>query len=101
MATQADQNAFLRQILRQFEHALIEELGYPLDYQSRFNAESNIKQSALSVSIRPMVLFLFHIPLLLCWQGSMILCMQYYEKGSGIFNSEQLQLLTKLYRQND
>ena len=37
LAQQADPNQFLKQILRQFEHELLEDLGYALDFSTDAN----------------------------------------------------------------
>lgn len=88
---------FLKQILRQFEYALLEELGYPLD----FTIDAN------QAEIQPQQNYIFQlsdgfIPIIRTSSstlaGEQILSMQHYEKGVE-FNSEQLQLLSKLYRQ--
>lgn len=93
--TQAD--LFLRQILRQFEHALLEELGFPLDYEHDSNQQMIIAnqryQFQLSEGFTP-VSHTSSATLL----GQQILSMASYEKGRD-FSSEQLQLLAKLYRQ--
>lgn len=88
---------FLRQILRQFEHALLEELGYPLDYAHDSNQHEIIQnqryQFQLSEGFTP-VAHTSSATLL----GQQILSMANYEKGRD-FSAEQLQLLAKLYRQ--
>lgn len=93
--TQTD--LFLRQILRQFEHALLEELGYPLDYTHDSNQHEIIQkqryQFQLSEGFTP-VAHTSSATLL----GQQILSMANYEKGRD-FSAEQLQLLAKLYRQ--
>jgi DNA repair protein RecO (recombination protein O) len=93
--TQAD--LFLRQILRLFEHALLEELGFPLDYEHDSNQQMIIPaqryQFQLSEGFTP-VSHTSSATLL----GQQILSMASYEKGRD-FSPEQLQLLSKLYRQ--
>ena len=93
--TQTD--LFLRQILRQFEHALLEELGYTLDYTHDSNQHEIIQnqryQFQLSEGFTP-VAHTSSATLL----GQQILSMANYEKGRD-FSAEQLQLLAKLYRQ--
>nr|WP_174506418.1 DNA repair protein RecO C-terminal domain-containing protein [Acinetobacter sp. Marseille-Q1620] len=97
LADHPEPNIFLRQILRQFEHALIEELGYPLDYE--YDSMQNL--------IQPQQRYQFQlsdgfIPVShtssATLVGSQIQSMRNYEKGRD-FNPEQLQLLGKLYRQ--
>jgi len=97
LADHTQANLFLRQILRQFENALLDELGYPLDYEHDSNQQEIIAtqryQFQLSDGFLP-VTQTSSATLL----GQQILSMAKYEKGRD-FNSEQLQLLTKLYRQ--
>ncbi|NWK75226.1 DNA repair protein RecO [Acinetobacter sp. SwsAc6] len=97
MAQQINPNEFLRQILRKFEHELIEELGYPLDFSV----------DASQADINPLQYYQFQLnagfmPIVQASRASLsgqqILSMCNYEKGMD-FNSEQLQLLSKLYRQ--
>lgn len=97
ISTHPEADLFLKQILRQFEHALLEELGYPLDYgrdaqqqllcvNSHYQfqlSEGFIRLSAQSSATLT---------------GAQILSMVDYEKGRD-FTAEQLQLLSKLYRQ--
>ncbi len=97
LSEQADTNIFLRQILRQFENALLEELGYPLDYETDSTQQQIIQnqryQFQLSEGFTP-VSHQSSATLL----GASIMSMQNYERGRD-FNPEQLQLLGKLYRQ--
>ncbi|MHC5170122.1 DNA repair protein RecO [Acinetobacter johnsonii] len=97
LAQQADPNQFLKQILRQFEHELLEDLGYALDFSTDAN------QLEIQVSLN----YIFQlnegfIPTAQASRatlnGQQILSMCQYEKGRD-FSLEQLQLLTKLYRQ--
>lgn len=97
LAQQADPNQFLKQILRQFEHELLEDLGYALDFSTDAN------QLEIQVSLN----YIFQlnegfIPTAQASRstlnGQQILSMCQYEKGRD-FGLEQLQLLTKLYRQ--
>lgn len=97
LTQQEDQNAFLRQILRQFEHELLDDLGYAID----FSIDSN--QQPISVDLNYQ--FQINDGFLVTAQtsrsalsGALIQSMMHYEKG-GEFNIQQLQLLTKLYRQ--
>ena len=94
---QAHPALFLRQILRQFEYALLEELGYPLDFTTDANqAEIQDQQNytfQLSDGFIPTIRTSSSTLV-----GAQILSMQHYEKGRE-FNPEQLQLLSKLYRQ--
>ena len=97
LAQQADPNQFLKQILRQFEHELLEDLGYALDFSTDAN------QLGIQASLN----YIFQlnegfIPTAQASRatlsGQQILSMCQYEKGMD-FGLEQLQLLTKLYRQ--
>ena len=97
MGQHANPNEFLRQILRKFEHELIEELGYPLDFSV----------DASQADIQPLQHYQFQLnagfmPVVQASRatlsGQQILSMCDYEKGMD-FNPEQLQLLSKLYRQ--
>lgn len=97
LLTQTDPNQFLKQILRQFEHVLLEELGYAID----FSVDSS------QAEINPLKHYYFQIndgfstsltSSRASVSGQQILSMLSYQSG-GDFNEEQLQLLTKLYRQ--
>ena len=97
LAQQADPNQFLKQILRQFEHELLEDLGYALDFSTDAN----------QLEIQASLNYIFQlnegfIPTAQASRatlnGQQILSMCQYEKGRD-FGLEQLQLLTKLYRQ--
>ena len=97
LAQQADPNQFLKQILRQFEHELLEDLGYALDFSTDAN----------QIEIQASLNYIFQlnegfIPTAQASRatlnGQQILSMCQYEKGRD-FGLEQLQLLTKLYRQ--
>ena len=97
LSSHENPNLFLRQILRQFEHALLEELGYAIDFSIDANQEP----------IQPNMYYHFQlndgfIPTAQASRanllGAQILSMCDYEKGRD-FNPEQLQLLSRLYRQ--
>ncbi|MEN3967661.1 MULTISPECIES: DNA repair protein RecO [Acinetobacter] len=97
LAQQANPNLFLKQILRQFEHELLEDLGYALDFSTDAN----------QLEIQASLNYIFQlnegfIPTAQASRatlnGQQILSMCQYEKGRD-FSLEQLQLLTKLYRQ--
>ena len=94
---QAHPALFLRQILRQFEYALLEELGYPLDFTTDANQAAIQDQQNYTFQLSD-----GFIPTIRTSSstlaGAQILSMQNYEKGRE-FNPEQLQLLSKLYRQ--
>ncbi|WP_291374488.1 DNA repair protein RecO [Acinetobacter sp. UBA6720] len=97
LTQQANPNQFLKQILRQFEHELLEDLGYALDFSTDAN----------QLEIQASLNYIFQlnegfIPTAqtsrATLNGQQILSMCQYEKGRD-FGLEQLQLLTKLYRQ--
>ena len=97
LAQQADPNQFLKQILRQFEHELLEDLGYALDFSTDANQ--------LEIQASHNYIFQLNEGFIPTAQasratlnGQQILSMCQYEKGRD-FGLEQLQLLTKLYRQ--
>lgn len=97
LAQHQNPHLFLRQILRQFEHALLEELGYALDF--------NIDAQQHEIQQAQHYIFQLNEGFIPTAQqsrstlaGQHILSMRDYEKGRD-FNPEQLQLLAQLYRQ--
>ena len=97
LASHKQASLFLRQILRQFEHVLLQELGYAID----FSVDANQQE------ISPFQQYLFQLndgflPVSRAsrstLEGALITSMQSYEDGQD-FSHEQLQLLGKLYRQ--
>ena len=97
LASHKQASLFLRQILRQFEHVLLQELGYAID----FSVDANQKE------ISPFQQYQFQLndgflPVSQASRstldGALITSMQSYEDGQD-FSHEQLQLLGKLYRQ--
>ncbi|MBP9787173.1 MAG: DNA repair protein RecO C-terminal domain-containing protein [Acinetobacter sp.] len=88
---------FLRQILRQFEHVLLQELGYAID----FSVDAS-QQEVLPLRHYQFQLNDGFIPVAQASRstiaGSLIATMQSYQDGQD-FSHEQLQLLGKLYRQ--
>ncbi|MFM6907151.1 MAG: DNA repair protein RecO [Acinetobacter tjernbergiae] len=88
---------FLRQILRQFEHVLLQELGYAID----FSVDAS-QQEVLALQHYQFQLNDGFIPVAQASRstiaGSLIATMQSYQDGQD-FSNEQLQLLGKLYRQ--
>lgn len=90
-------NSFLRQILRQFEHVLLQELGYAIDFEVDANQQpigaTQQYQFLLNEGFMPTAQ-----ASLSGLSGAQILSMRDHEKGRD-FNPEQLQLLSKLYRQ--
>ena len=97
LAQQENPNLFLKQILRRFEHELLEELGYSLDFSSDANQQeiTALQQYIFQLNDGFMPTVQASRAAL---SGQQILSMCSYEKGRD-FNSEQLQLLSKLYRQ--
>jgi len=97
LAQHENPHLFLRQILRQFEHALLEELGYALDFST--DAQQHEIQATQHYFFQLNEGF---IPTAQqsrsTLSGQHILAMRDYEKGRD-FNLEQLQLLAQLYRQ--
>ena len=97
LAQHQNPHLFLRQILRQFEHALLEELGYALDFST--DAQQHEIQAIQHYFFQLNEGF---IPTAQqsrsTLSGQHILAMRDYEKGRD-FNPEQLQLLAQLYRQ--
>lgn len=97
LASHEQASLFLRQILRQFEHVLLQELGYAID----FSVDANQRQ------ILPLRHYQFQLndgflPVAQASRstlsGTLIASMQNYEDGQD-FSHEQLKLLGKLYRQ--
>ena len=97
LASHAQADLFLRQILRQFEHALLQELGYAIDFASDANQQSiqplqhyqfQLNDGFMSVARESKATL----------DGESIIAMQSYVAGQD-FTAVQLQLLTKLYRQ--
>mgnify|MGYP003701754987 FL=1 len=97
LASHKQASLFLRQILRQFEHVLLQELGYAIDFSvdaSQQDIQVNQHyQFQLNDGFLP-VSQASHSTL----EGALITSMQSYEDGQD-FSHEQLQLLGKLYRQ--
>ena len=97
LASHKQASLFLRQILRQFEHVLLQELGYAID----FSVDANQQE------ISPFQQYQFQLndgflPVSRAsrstLEGALITSMQSYKDGQD-FSHEQLQLLGKLYRQ--
>lgn len=97
LSAHPEPSTYLKQILRQFEHVLLEELGYALS----FDVDAQQQQ------IQPQQLYQFHLNegfikvghrSSATLTGEQILTMCDYVKGHD-FNTEQLQLLSRLYRQ--
>lgn len=97
LAEHANPNVFLKQVLRQFEYALLEELGYPLDYEADAQQQQIIATQRYQFQLSDGFIPVSHTSSATL-TGEQILSMANYEKGRD-FNPEQLQLLSKLYRQ--
>lgn len=97
LASHQQASLFLRQILRQFEHVLLQELGYAID----FSVDAN-QQGILPLRHYQFQLNDGFLPVAQASRstlsGALIASMQNHEDGQD-FSHEQLQLLGKLYRQ--
>jgi len=97
LASHEQASLFLRQILRQFEHVLLQELGYAID----FSVDAN-QQDILPLRHYQFQLNDGFLPVAQASRstlsGTLIASMQDHEDGQD-FSHEQLQLLGKLYRQ--
>ncbi len=97
LASHEQASLFLRQILRQFEHVLLQELGYAID----FSVDAN-QQDILPLRHYQFQLNDGFLPVAQASRstlsGALITSMQNHEDGQD-FSHEQLQLLGKLYRQ--
>jgi DNA repair protein RecO (recombination protein O) len=97
LASHQQASLFLRQILRQFEHVLLQELGYAID----FSVDAN-QQDILPLRHYQFQLNDGFLPVAQASRstlsGTLIASMQNHEEGQD-FSHEQLQLLGKLYRQ--
>lgn len=94
---QNDPNIFLKQLLRQFEHVLLSELGYLPDYSI----------DSFQKPIEPQKFYQFYleegfVPTSLnsktTLQGEQLLSLKHHIAGTA-FNTLQLQCLSRLYRQ--
>lgn len=97
LADQEHPNEFLKQILRQFEHVLLEELGYSLNFAIDSQQNEILPQLKYQFQLNDGFIPVAHNSNATL-AGESILSMVHYEKGTE-FNAEQLQLLAKLYRQ--
>lgn len=97
LAIHENTDLFLRQILRQFEHEFLDDLGYAIDFSVDLNQAEIVPEFNYQFQLND-----GFIPIVQASRstvsGTQILSMHTYEKG-GEFNLEQLQLLSKLYRQ--
>ena len=97
LASHKQASLFLRQILRQFEHVLLQELGYAIDF--------SVDASQQDIQVNQHYQFQLNDGFLRVsrasrstLEGALITSMQSYEDGQD-FSREQLQFLGKLYRQ--
>ncbi|MFV5404280.1 DNA repair protein RecO C-terminal domain-containing protein [Acinetobacter sp. 228] len=97
LSNQTDPNTYLKQILRQFEHVLLEELGYALDFSVDANQAVIDPQQHYYFQLNDGFMPSAKVSRS-TMSGQQILTMLSHENGRD-FNPEQLQLLTKLYRQ--
>lgn len=97
LASHKQASLFLRQILRQFEHVLLQELGYAIDFSIDANQQeiSPFQQYQFQLNDGFLPVSRASRSTL---EGALITSMQSYEDGQD-FSHEQLQLLGKLYRQ--
>lgn len=97
LAQQDSPNTFLKQILRQFEHVLMQELGYAIDFNNDSHQNEILPQQKYQFQLNDGFIPVAHSSNATLI-GEQIHSMLSYEKGTD-FNAEQLQLLNKLYRQ--
>ncbi len=97
LAQQDSPNTFLKQILRQFEHVLMQELGYAIDFNNDSHQNEILPQQKYQFQLNDGFIPVAHSSNATL-TGEQIHSMLSYENGTD-FNAEQLQLLNKLYRQ--
>ena len=97
LASHEQASLFLRQILRQFEHVLLQELGYAIDFSVDANQQQILPQRHYQFQLNDGFLPVAQASRSTL-SGTLIAAMQNYEDGQN-FSHEQLQLLGKLYRQ--
>ena len=97
LSQQENADVFLRQILRQFEHHLLEDLGFSVDFSVDSNQSEIIPTMSYVFQLNDGFMPTAQVSRATL-SGSQILSMCDYEKGRE-FTPEQLQLLSKLYRQ--
>ena len=88
---------FLKHILRQFEHVFLEELGYAVDFRVDAQQQKIVAQQHYVFELGQGLLPVCS-PSANSLSGQALCSMHDYKKG-GDFSPEQLQLLSKLYRQ--
>lgn len=97
LAQQDSPDTFLKQILRQFEHVLMQELGYAIDFNNDSHQNEILPQQKYQFQLNDGFIPVTHSSNSTL-TGEQIHSMMGYEKDTD-FNVEQLQLLNKLYRQ--
>ena len=97
LAQQETPNAFLKQILRQFEHVLMQELGYAIDFNNDSHQNEILPQQKYQFQLNDGFIPVAHSSNA-TMTGEQIHSIKKKKKGTD-FNAEQLQLLNKLYRQ--
>lgn len=97
LASHEQASLFLRQILRQFEHVLLQELGYAIDFSVDANQQQIMPLRHYQFQLNDGFLPVAEVSRSTL-SGTLIASMQNYEDGQD-FSHEQLQLLGKLYRQ--
>jgi DNA repair protein RecO (recombination protein O) len=97
LASHEQASLFLRQILRQFEHVLLQELGYAIDFSVDANQQQILPLRHYQFQLNDGFLPVAEVSRSTL-SGALIASMQNYEDGQD-FSHEQLQLLGKLYRQ--
>ncbi|MCU4390543.1 DNA repair protein RecO [Acinetobacter courvalinii] len=97
LASHEQASLFLRQILRQFEHVLLQELGYAIDFSVDANQQQILPLRHYQFQLNDGFLPVAQVSRSTL-SGTLIASMQNHEDGQD-FSHEQLQLLGKLYRQ--
>ena len=97
LAQHSNPNEFLKQILRQFEYVLLEELGYAIDYSIDAHQNEILASQKYQFQLNEGFIPVQYSSAATL-TGEQIRSMINYENGTD-FNAEQLQLLNKLYRQ--
>lgn len=97
LAQQDSPDTFLKQILRQFEHVLMQELGYAIDFNNDSHQNEILPQQKYQFQLNDGFIPVTHSSNSTL-TGEQIHSMMGYEKDTD-FNAKQLQLLNKLYRQ--
>lgn len=97
LASSTNPQFFLKQILRQFERVLLQELGYEIDFD--VDSTQSPIDANLFYQFQPTEGFLVvSEKSSSALSGELISCMQNYANDHD-FSAEQLQLLGKVYRQ--